>query len=669
MVTRRDTFRFIGGLTLASMNVAPSKAESIPIVYGWLANNVDTVDGEVHVSTLGDDRNPGTLELPLRTIREAVNRLSELSEGTVLIHAGVYRETIDLRSLEGSSEGTMRQSYRFARYGSERATITAADQVNGWKSVQDDSHARGLVDDACWYFDLPLSELEHNDPFALNLHVDGVFYPIGVLADKEAPKDVGFDQRNFLAGSFKVDAGSTFVSSVSSDHFVGLDPSQIENSQLLVYAAPNIVVAVKPADFDPLSGTVFLPPEDKIRIQKSDGEEKIRFALQNYPTQLREGTWIFRRVGDAIRIFIRTEAAKPPINVEISKRRHCVLLGNSGNIELRGLEFVRAAGSGRLGGACVLRDPELGVLPEVNGISIVGCRIGENYCASGNGYGALYLANGSNISVQDCSINFSRGTFGLFLMNCSNAIIRGLEATFISKSPARFYGLRNSVLCFSRFEDCGWDAHSNKFNFYEGSDTILVYGVRTKRTGGYATYQEASRIFFAFCDLDCDPESQNRALVSQNRSLKAPNDASGEPFPGGTFWYWNMSLTASQKTRDRPNSLVLGPGASTQKHSFHNCRIHGGGFADIYINGADKALESRSHNIYTALSFWQSNRYGWWLGDTERADRRPELLVGLNMLPIIFNDIAPLFPNFNEWHLDIDGKPVDWTNAPIGAYA
>jgi hypothetical protein len=220
-------------------------------------------------------------------------------------------------------------------------------------------------------------------------------------------------------------------------------------------------------------------------------------------------------------------------------------------------------------------------------------------------------------------------------------------------------------------EDSAREAHANKFNFYEGSDAVLVYGVRTRNCGGYVTYQEASRIHFAFCEFQCAPQSQNRALVSQQRPAGAGQggaDGSGDPVSGGTFWYWNLTLAADPRSPDPANALSLGPGGNSQRHELHNCILNGGGFSDIYRKGADPRKETRSHNLYTGLAFWQSAKNGWRPGTGEAVGRAGSAIAGRDMRGPI-SKIARLFPEFTEWDRDIDGRLVDWSRPPVGCRA
>ena len=82
----------------------------------------------------------------------------------------------------------------------------------------------------------------------------------------------------------------------------------------------------------------------------------------------------------------------------------------------------------------------------------------------------------------------------------------------------------------------------------------------------------------------------------------------------------------------------------------------------------DPRQEVRSHNRYTGLSFWQGARHGWRLGEGEqqmRPGQHPGPL-GRDMRALIAAELAPLFPQFTDWNVDINGTPVTWEAAPIG---
>ena len=92
---------------------------------------------EVHVSPSGDDRAPGTLEAPVKTLAAAQKRARLLHEqegysreGTVYLHEGEYRLSTPLTF---GGEDNFPCCWR--PYGEEKAVITSAQPVDGLKET------------------------------------------------------------------------------------------------------------------------------------------------------------------------------------------------------------------------------------------------------------------------------------------------------------------------------------------------------------------------------------------------------------------------------------------------------------------------------------------------------------------------------------------------------
>ncbi len=62
----------------------------IPLLGLLLVHTINAA--EFHVATTGSDANPGTVAQPRATLQAAVNKLQP--GDTLLIHGGVYRETV-----------------------------------------------------------------------------------------------------------------------------------------------------------------------------------------------------------------------------------------------------------------------------------------------------------------------------------------------------------------------------------------------------------------------------------------------------------------------------------------------------------------------------------------------------------------------------------------------
>lgn len=676
LISRRDLLGIVGyaGVGLACRPVVAQEDRRPPkINYGWDPEVEGPTDANFHVAPRGNDNFSGTRDMPLRSVQAGVNLLAAHGSGSLAIHAGIYREEVSLDALRGQPNPQGEPKFRIHRFGKDRVTITAAEPLLDWRLAQEaDVAPLGISKTGVYVRDIARTKLLHDDPFALNLHEDGAPCALARRAAQNAVPERIFDQNQFLRGVFATEGERQIIRAISAEELIGAKPSQALQAKFLVYAAPNVVLTIEPQRFDPASGTAYFADTPELRLQVVGSVPQMLFAVQNLPTHLAPGEWAFRVMGTNIRIFFNPRNAdRLDQSIEISVRERCLNFGQASSVELFGIEAVRASGSGRLGGVCIMGSSEQ-VRDRLSDIRLLHCRAGESFCASGNGYGAIFFMDHRGLKFNSCSIGPTQGSFGIFLSRCAFADLRYLHVSGVSKSPCRFFGLRRAVFAFSLLQECGWDAHANKFNFYQGSDLVLVYGIRTQNTGGYATYQRASRIFFGFCELDCDPSSQNRALVSQNLDMGRVRDregGTGELTSGGTFWYWNLSLLPRLRHSEQANALSLGPKGSTQRHAFHNCLLHGGGVGAIYTRNAPAEMEQRSHNLYSGLAHWQNARYGWSLGHQEEMMTLQNSLAmrGLDMRTVIQNEIAPFFPEFDDWDHDIDGNEVDWSLPPIGA--
>lgn len=61
-------------------------------------------DHSIHVSIAGEDTNSGTVNEPVRTIKKAVALLRETHKTQIIVHEGVYKETIDLSNISGTQK-------------------------------------------------------------------------------------------------------------------------------------------------------------------------------------------------------------------------------------------------------------------------------------------------------------------------------------------------------------------------------------------------------------------------------------------------------------------------------------------------------------------------------------------------------------------------------------
>ncbi len=666
MVSRRALLAGMGGLTLTPWLAATVRAEPRVMAYGWQPDVPAPTEADVYVSPTGNDTGAGTQTDPFRSLSRGVSALAELSGGSLAIRGGLYREAVDLGALKGTTEAP----FHIHRYGTEPVTITAAERLGGWVPAAEDE-ARALGADAQGLYKAIVSKqsLSHGDALALNLHEANRWSPPATdRADLRDPATYGRPD-TYHRARFATDADDMILA-LRDPRLIGRTDQEMAQVRVLLYHRPNLVSIVNIAQFDGETGTILLADQDR-RMQRRGGDPVMLYGLLNAGWQIGPGQWIAREDGDEIHVYLRPlDPAALDSNIEISTRGYCLDLQGAAHVHLTGLNAIRAAGTTRQTGICIRKFDQ----SRTEGFRLDQCRAGENVSSGGRGYGAIFLRGTDGLRLNHVTVAETRNSFGLAVFHSRGVDMRDVHVHHAAQSPARFYGLRDAVLAFSLFEDSATDSHANKFNFYEGSDNVLVYGLRARRVGGYATFQEASRIHFAFCQLEADARARGRALASQNRTPGAGQggpDDSGAPMAGVTSYYWNLCLDPDPADPSQANALVLGPGGTTLQHAVHNSVLHGGGFIDIYRNGADPAGEIRSHNRYTGLAFWQSARYGWQMGEAEQGLRygmMPQGL-GLDMRPIIETTLAPSFPSFTDWDLDIDGQVVDWSRPPIGCRA
>lgn len=656
----------LGGPSLAFAAAAPG------VSYGWNPSIAAPTDASCYVAPDGNDGAAGTVDRPLRTIQAGIDRLIAQGAGNLAIRGGIYREAVSLRNLTGARDAPI----LIHRYGSEPVTITAAEVLIGWAPCTPaDEAALGVPLNGVYVVRLPSDRLAHGAPLSLNPHEAGEWLSVATARADLAQLDDPSDDRRFFSASPSLSPDGRVMGFVDSK-LKGLTPAQMRGARLLFHHAPNIVTNDPIASYDPATGAIVLARQNE-KVQRENNQPVLRYALQNISTGLSRGRWLVREEdeGKTVALYLYpNDPANLEGGIEVSLRGICLDLGNAAFVTLAGINFVRAAGDALRTGVAINHPGGGPAEMHAHDITIVHCRVAETFSSAARGEGAMFIRGLTNLTMRNFTMERVRGSFGVALHDCVGSDLRFLHLSRISQSSGRFFGARQMIFAFSLLEDGGWEAHANKFNFYQGSDQILVYGIRTRNTGGYVTYQKASRIHFAFCEFDASASNpDNRALASQNRpagNRGGGADQSGDPFPGGTFWYWNLLLAPDPHPGQPPKALTLGPGGSSQRHAYHNCILYGGGYADIYQQGANPAGEQRSHNLYTGLAYWQSARFGWQLGDHEAqiAPGQHPRVAGRDMRDVIAT-VAPMFPTFTDWDRDIDYRPVDWNAPPIGCSA
>ena len=82
------------------------------------------IPNNYYVSISGDDSNPGTLDLPFRTIQHATSIVE--AGDTVHIRGGTYREKISIENLHGTTDHPI----TFKNYNDEEVVVSGAKVID-----------------------------------------------------------------------------------------------------------------------------------------------------------------------------------------------------------------------------------------------------------------------------------------------------------------------------------------------------------------------------------------------------------------------------------------------------------------------------------------------------------------------------------------------------------
>ena len=139
-----------------------------------------------HVSTTGNDANPGTSAAPFRTIQHAAD-IAQPGD-VIIVHAGVYRERVS--PPRGGTSDANRIVYETAP--GEKVTITGAEELKHWARVQGDVWKTTLPNSFFGAFN-PYSDLIHGDwfnPMGRDHHTGEVYLNDKGLVEAASLNDV-----------------------------------------------------------------------------------------------------------------------------------------------------------------------------------------------------------------------------------------------------------------------------------------------------------------------------------------------------------------------------------------------------------------------------------------------------------------------------------------------
>ena len=171
-----------------------------------------------HVSTRGNDANPGTSAAPFRTIQHGAD-VAQPGD-VVMVHAGVYRERVS--PPRGGTSDAKRIVYEAAP--GEKVVITGAEEVKHWRRVQGDVWKTTLPNTFFGGFN-PYRDVIHGDwfnPMGREHHLGEVYLNGSGLVEAASLDDLMKPEAGEALWFGKVDSNDTTIWA----QFKGVDPNR-----------------------------------------------------------------------------------------------------------------------------------------------------------------------------------------------------------------------------------------------------------------------------------------------------------------------------------------------------------------------------------------------------------------------------------------------------------
>lgn len=579
--------------------------------YGWNPAQDCGVQGDVFARA-GATGGDGSAAAPFGTVAAALTAAVSLGGYREVKLDGTFREAVTTQGFHG----------RISRWGAARAKITGAEVLTGWTPcTAADAPDLGPIWTGTHKTTLPLSAVIGGDPLTLNLHEAGQMMAVAQLrADgymnggKVVPKHFFSYDRAFPKGTFVL-SGAVITAIVDPANLAPpLTDAQVMNAFAMVNNSSNRVTRAA------ISASNMAGNRIDIGGNLTENLPHSFYNLVNLLPRMQIGEWGWKVAAGIVTVYCRpTDPANLAGGMEYSAREHCIghHTGQAGQVRLEGLEIVQAASDSKFLGHCVGGYPGASTSARrPHPIHTDNCYIGHNLNATpgADGYGAVWYKKSNGSSTRRSTIMWTPGSFGVYYHGDDGDVATGSRhegnlTMFTGNSPLRVYDNHDFRHLRCLYEECGYGEHPNQFNFYRDCDLCLNAWIRTRHCSGYVTWQDASRIDFAFCDIMASSdqvETSGRGVADQNRNIGlTPNLTAASHFI-------HNRVVPHPDRLVQDNSVLLGD-SSLPNMAFHliNNVIHGGGCADKYTKNATGTEGRRAGNLYTETAFWQKPSYGW----------------------------------------------------------
>jgi len=650
---------------------AVDDAASALVAYGWDTGFDAGTTADYYVATTGNDSTgTGSVGAPWLTLQKALNQVNtDNVPKTIKLRGGKYRGKGEL----GGIDGLPGNPVVISRYGTESPVLSGAEVLTGWAVCTSGDEADVGDNFASIYkTTLAKSATEASNKLDLYLHENGTF--MSWATDRADESDLfipNADTAFHVADVFGVNGSNQIVSITDTGVISRYTEAQLLNAQAYIYHFSNSTARVAITAVDTGISTISV---SGLKTRHSSSQSDWRYSLVNIIPAMDTGQWGVKDNGDnTLTVYCwPTDTGNLTTNIEYAARDHVINLNNADHIKIEGLTVEMVSGNGNEAGIGIGTHTNTGITK--TGLTIRQCLIQK----TARGYAPIYLSNVDDLLIEKVTVKDCFGFYGIFVNGCSDVRLQTVDVSNTAASGFRCFGANDLIFCYTHLRNTGRGSHTNKFNFYEQCDNILVWGIKCGLdVESRVTWQEASNLVFGFCQLAVD--NTNTGIVEQQNATPPPNLASEN-------YLFNLAVLPHPDASGNANAVFM-ESPYGDKYSLHNSHYYGGGIATI-------SLTSETHNVVTRLSGsgstagrvggkWTAGEYDatvtvettlanvytdWENGNYTPKPGGPILTTAAKDLEAsgVIAILQARFPDFEYFDRDMNGVQFDWSSPFIG---
>ncbi|MCG8684789.1 MAG: right-handed parallel beta-helix repeat-containing protein, partial [Desulfobacterales bacterium] len=340
------------------------------------------------------------------------------------------------------------------------------------------------------------------------------------------------------------------------DYFTRTDPEYWQGSFLMIWINPNIVVTREIRSFDPETGTVTFDDLGEYAIYP-DGRDQA-YAVYNSLHELDyAGEYaVGPASGGVRRVYLwPRESSDPDTRISRSIRNYGFDINDKNHIRIRGFEVRKHSGDDLRQGVAI------GTVTSSHlsnrGITISDNVITHNAYASRGGYGGIYLAAVSGVTIRNNRVELNHRHGGIFLSEATDCTVENNWIIRPGGTGLRLYTVSDSTVIGNRIEESK-ACHANGITLYMGCRDILVASNTVLDSPSPLTFQDSGNLYFVNNIIDGNNSDSN---------VNEWSDTSHGPWERGTIAFFHNVMARNDRNAALNIGRVTGENRYIVKHN------------------------------------------------------------------------------------------------------